>query len=76
MMEHRDDRSPAELLSADRYTPEELSDLTGVGIDVIRRAAFDGELEAVVVDNDIVDIPRSSALAWLNARNEAIDDVV
>jgi anaerobic selenocysteine-containing dehydrogenase len=75
MMERHGDRSPDELLHAERYTPEELSQLTGVGIDVIRRAAYDGELDATVIDTDIVEIPRASALAWLNARAEAISDV-
>jgi hypothetical protein len=74
MMERHGDRSAEELLHAERYTPEELSDLTGVGIDVIRRAAYDGELDATVVENDIVEIPRASALAWLNARAEVIKD--
>lgn len=75
MLERHGDRSMAELLHAERYTPEELSELTGVGIDVIRRAAYDGELTATVVDTDIVSIPRASALAWLERRAEIIDDV-
>jgi hypothetical protein len=74
MMERHGDRSPEELLHAERYTPEELSELTGVGIDVIRRAAYDGELDATVVDTDIVEIPRTAALQWLTARAAAISD--
>jgi hypothetical protein len=72
MQERAKDKSPEELLHAASYTPEELSELTGIGIDVIRRAAYDGELAATVVDTDIVQIPRAAALAWLNERSRII----
>lgn len=66
-----DDLSPAELLRADEFTPEELSELTGVGIDTIRRAVFDGNLAANRADDDIVSIPRDAAVAWLRSRQGA-----
>ena len=75
MLERHGDRTPEELLHAERYTPEELSELTGVGIDVIRRAAYDGEMNALVVDTDIVHIPRAEALRWLNERAQTIEEV-
>lgn len=69
MQERSRDKSPEELLHADSYTPEELSELTGVGVDIVRRAAYDGEMSATIVENDIVAIPRASAIAWLTERS-------
>jgi len=60
--------SGAELVHDTYYTPEELNDLFGVGLDVIRRAAYDGQLPADMVGNDIVGIKRADALAWLERR--------
>lgn len=68
-MESRPQNPTAEqLLHADEYTPEELSELTGVGLEVIRRAAYDGELVALIVDNDIIKVSRADALHWLTQR--------
>jgi hypothetical protein len=70
MFERSDEpRTVEELLHAQRYTPEELADLTGVGLDVIRRAIYDGFLPARMVEDDIIDITRADALRWLNERS-------
>lgn len=74
MLERSRDKSAAELLHSDVYTPEELSELTGVGLDVIRRAAFDGEMTATIVDSDIVSIPRSEAISWLDERSRTASE--
>jgi hypothetical protein len=70
MMETRDraNRSTEELLRQDRYTPEELADLLEMDVNLIREAAFDHRLEAVIIDGDIVSISRAAALKWLNDR--------
>ena len=67
-MERRMDASIEELLHHEHYTPEELSRLLGVGLDVIRHAAFTGELHAQIVEHDIVSVRREDVLAWLNER--------
>ncbi len=45
-MERRPHHSVAELLQQDQYTPEEVAELLEIGLDVVRHAAFSGELRA------------------------------
>ena len=65
-VEHRPDETPAEILQKDVYTPAELAELLGVDVNLIRRAAYSGELPAEIVGNDIVGITRADALRWLD----------
>jgi hypothetical protein len=58
------------LLHKDSYTPEELSDLTGIGLHTIRTAAYAHELKAIIIEHDIIEIRREDALAWLNGRED------
>ena len=67
------EKSGAELLHQESYTPEELDRLLGVGLDVIRRGVHTGSLRAEVVGNDIVRIHRADALDWL-ARRETEEE--
>jgi hypothetical protein len=62
------DRPVEELLEADKYTEEELSDITGIGIDVIRRAAHIGQLRAETFNDQIIAIRREDALEWMRTR--------
>ncbi|MEA2514772.1 MAG: hypothetical protein QOF33_268 [Thermomicrobiales bacterium] len=62
---HRPERSPAELLMQDCYTPEELATLVEMDVNLIRQAAFCGRLEAMIVDHHILGISRANALHWL-----------
>jgi hypothetical protein len=63
--------SMSDLLHKEIYTPEELSDLTGIGLNTIRTAIFRHELKANIVNHDIINVRRSDALEWLNQREEA-----
>lgn len=63
-----EDHDPDELLRAEKYTEEELSDLTGIGIDVIRRAAHIGQLPAEIFNDQIIAIRREDALEWMRTR--------
>lgn len=56
------------LLKQDHYRPDELAQLLDMGVDVICRAAFSGDLIATIVGHDIVDIRRQDALRWLADR--------
>jgi hypothetical protein len=69
-MESRDrtKKSMAELFAAEELTPEELSTLIDMPLDVIRMAAHSGELKAKIVNHDIVCITRDDALEWLRTR--------
>jgi aryl carrier-like protein len=68
-MERRTHHSIHELLQQDRYTPEEVSELLGVGLDVIRHAAFAGTLRADIEGHDIISLQRADVLAWLQTRD-------
>lgn len=63
----RGNRSTESLLQQDRYTPEELADLLEMDITRIHDAAFDGRLEAEIVEHDIISISRSAAIRWLDS---------
>jgi aryl carrier-like protein len=71
-MERRGHRSVEELLRQDRYTPEEVSELLGIGLDVIRHAAFAGELRAQIVEHDIISLKREDVLAWLAEHGDRV----
>jgi hypothetical protein len=68
-MERRTDASIEELLHHEYYTPEEVSRLLGIGLDVIRHAAFTGALHAQIVEHDIINLQRDDVLTWLDARD-------
>ncbi len=68
-MERRTRQSMYELLQQDRYTPEEVSELLGIGLDVIRHAAFSGTLRANIQGHDIISLERDDVLAWLQRRD-------
>lgn len=68
-MERRTDAPIEALLRHEDYTPEELSRLLGVGLDVIRHAAFTGELAAQMAGHDIISLRRRDVLAWLEERD-------
>lgn len=69
-MEVRDkpERSLVELMLQDSYTPEELATLLEMDVNLIRQAAYNGRLEARIVDHDIISISRAAALRWLEER--------
>ena len=66
-MERRTHHSMYELLQQDHYTPEEVAELLGIGLDVVRHAAFTGELRAQLAGHDIISIHRDDVLTWLGA---------
>lgn len=69
-MERRSRRPPVfDLMHQEHFTPEEAADLFEVGLDVVRRAAFTGELPARIVNHDIVSIRRDDMLRWLAERD-------
>ena len=70
-MERRTHHSAYELLQQERFTPEEVAELLGIGVHIIQHAAFSGELRAQIVGHDIISLQRDDVLAWLQA-----DDVL
>jgi aryl carrier-like protein len=68
-MERRTHHSIRELLQQDHYTPEEVSQLLGIGLDAIRHAAFAGTLRAEIEGHDIISLQRDDVLSWLKTRD-------
>jgi excisionase family DNA binding protein len=66
-------KSAAELLRQEYYTPEELHTLLGIGLDVIRRAAYAGSLKADIVGHDIMRVHRRDVLDWLNREDYGLE---
>lgn len=60
--------SVLESINREHFTLEELAELLGVGERVVVSAIRRGELDAYTVDHHVMDIRRSDALRWLNAR--------
>jgi hypothetical protein len=58
------DESIYELLQRDVYTPEEVAQLLDMDVNVVRNAAFEGELRAQIVEHDIVSIHREDVIDW------------
>ena len=67
MIERRLHHSLYELMWQDRYSLEEAAELLQIGIDVLRHAAFTGELSAQIIEHDIISLQRADILAWLAA---------
>ena len=67
IMERRLHQSAYELLQQDHYTPEEVAEVLGIGLDVVRHAVFSGELPAQVIAHDIISLQRHDVLTWFGA---------
>ena len=70
-MERHTPESVYELLQQDEYTPEEVADLLGIDINVVRHAAFTGQLRAEIVGEDIVGIRREDVVEWFRDQSPA-----
>lgn len=68
-MERHTPESVYERLQRDEYTPEEVSELLGIDLNVIRHAAFNGQLPAEIVGEDIVGIRREDVARWVLERS-------
>jgi hypothetical protein len=68
-METHRPKSVDELLRSDHYTAEEVATLLEIGVNIVRHAAFVGELPAQIVGHDIISIRREDVIAWYNARD-------
>jgi len=42
-----------------------VAELLDIGLDVVRHAAFSGELRAQIAEHDIISIRRDDLLAWV-----------
>jgi aryl carrier-like protein len=67
-MERRTPETVFELLHHERYRAEDVSQLLGIGLDVVRHAVFSGELRAEVIEHHIICLRREDVVAWFVAR--------
>ena len=67
-MERRTHHSVYDLLQQERYTPDEVAELLGIGVHIIQHAAFTGELRAEIVGHHILRLRRDDVIAWLGMR--------
>ena len=70
-MERHTPETVYELLQHDHYTVEEVSQLLGIDINVIRHAIFTLKLPAEMAGEDIVSIKRADVVTWF--RNQGND---
>jgi excisionase family DNA binding protein len=54
-----------ELLQQDQYRADEVATLLGIGLAIVRHAAFTGELRAEIVGHHILRLRRDDVVAWL-----------
>ena len=64
-VEHPPHESMSEILHKDFYTPAELAELLDLDVNQIRDAVFMGDLKGVIVDHEIIGIPREAVIQWL-----------
>lgn len=67
--EHMSREEIEDLLHHAYYRPEELAMLLTMDVNLIRHAAFSGELKARVIDHHILSIERADAVDWLTHRH-------
>lgn len=67
-MSERADRPIEQIIMKERYTPDELAQVTGLDVDLINVEIHKGLLRARVVEHDIIDIARMDAITWLRRR--------
>jgi hypothetical protein len=71
--ETRVDQSPSsshywDLLHRESYTPREAAEVLNLSERIILSAAFGGDLNATIVNGDVVDISRTDLVRWLQWR--------
>ena len=62
-MRRQPHQSPHELVSQDRYTPEEVAEVLWVSVNVVPHTAFTGGLPAQIIGHYIISIQRDDVLA-------------
>jgi excisionase family DNA binding protein len=67
-MERRTPHTMYELLQQDQYRADEVAKLLGIGLAIVRHAAFTGELRAEIVGHHILRLRRDDVLVWLGTR--------
>jgi excisionase family DNA binding protein len=70
-METRTRISVFELLHHERYTADEVARLLGLPLDIVRHAAFSGELPAEILGHHIIRLRREDVVAWCEARERS-----
>ena len=62
------DKHILDLLHQEVYTPEQAAEVLNINERNILKAAYGGELNAVIVNGDVVEITRTDLVAWVKAQ--------
>ena len=62
------DKHILDLLHQDVYTPQQAAEVLNINERNILKAAYGGELNAVIVNGDVVEITRTDLVAWVKAQ--------
>ena len=68
---HPHDRSHVDL-NQDEYTPEEAARMLGTSVEVIMRAAYEGELRAERAGSKVVCIKREDLVDWMRRQGPGV----
>lgn len=61
--------APFELLHHERYTVDEAARLLNINVNIIRHAAFAGELPARILGHHILSLRRADVMTWCLERS-------
>lgn len=56
------------LLHLDVYTPQEAAEVLNISERLLLKAAYGGELRAVIINGDVVEVTRTDLLDWVKRR--------
>ena len=57
-----------DLLHQEVYTPQQAAEVLNLSERIILKSAYGGELKAVIINGDVVEITRTDLVAWLKWR--------
>jgi hypothetical protein len=61
------------IIHQDAYSPEELAEVLDMDEGFIKQEVHSGRLQGNKLGNDIIDIPRSAVIEWMNRRERGED---
>lgn len=57
-----------DLLHKEVYTPQEAAEVLNISDRMILKAAYGGDLKAVIINGDVVEVTRTDLVDWVKRR--------
>ena len=57
-----------DLLHMEVYTPQEAAEVLNISDRMILKAAYGGDLKAVIINGDVVEVTRTDLVDWVKRR--------